>query len=73
MGLVPFDHSGFYPLAMVVLVACTPLVVWTSWLALARVLGDRLFMVGCGRVTSEPGFLPDVALRVPLVRVVMSY
>ena len=29
---------------------------------------DRLFLVGCGRVTSEPGVLPDVAPRLPLVR-----
>ena len=34
------------------------------------VSGDLLFMVGCGRFTSEPGVLPDVAPRLPLVRVV---
>ena len=28
------DHSGFYPRVMVVLVACTPLVGWSSWWAL---------------------------------------
>ena len=37
------------------------------------VSGGRLFMVGCGRFTSEPGVLPNVAPRLPLVRVVTPY
>ena len=28
-GMVPFDHSGFYPFAVVVLVACTAVVEWS--------------------------------------------
>ena len=43
-NLVPFDHSGFHPLAMVVLVACTPLVGWSSWWVVAR---GTTGLVGC--------------------------
>ena len=34
--LVSFDHSGFYPWAIVVLVTSTPSLGWSSWWASAR-------------------------------------
>ena len=72
-GPVPFDHSGFYPFAVMVLVACTEVVGWSlvgtclcyqetvcSWWAMAV-------------SPSELGVFPNVALRLPLVRVVTPY
>ena len=42
-GLVPFDQSGVYPWTMVVLVASTPSVGWSSWWAPARVPMNHTF------------------------------
>ena len=55
-GLVPFDHSGFYPVAAVVLVACTPVAGWSlvgtclcyqdtvcSWRAMAVLPANEAF------------------------------
>ena len=40
---------------MVVVVACTPLVGWSSWWALPVLPVDWLFLVGFALVTNEPG------------------
>ena len=69
-GLVPFDHSGFYPWTMVVLVACTPSVGVVF-------LGFGPFdqWTGCAwgasaRASVNQAFFPYIALRLPLARVV---
>ena len=55
VGAGTVDHSGFYPWAMVVLVVCTPWVVWSSLWALPV-------------LKMKKGFFPNVALRLPLAR-----
>ena len=44
--MVPFEHSGFYPFAVVVLVACTPVVEWSLVGHLPVLSRDRLFHGG---------------------------
>ena len=54
LRLCTVDHLGFLPCATVVVVACTPSVVWSFWWALPMLPVDRLFMVGFARVISGP-------------------
>ena len=49
-GLVLFDQSGFHPRVMVVLVACTPSVGWSSWWASARSIKEPVVQSGSRKV-----------------------